>query len=73
MLFRSAAREMVRTVEHPLAGAFRTLGPALRFSATPTSIRRAPPTLGEHTEAILREELGCDAARIAQLRAQGVV
>jgi crotonobetainyl-CoA:carnitine CoA-transferase CaiB-like acyl-CoA transferase len=29
--------------------------------------------LGEHTEEILRGELGFDAARIAELRAQKVI
>jgi len=27
-----------------------------------------PPALGEHTDAVLRERLGYDAARIAALR-----
>jgi crotonobetainyl-CoA:carnitine CoA-transferase CaiB-like acyl-CoA transferase len=32
-----------------------------------------PPALGEHTEAVLAELLGLDAARVAELRRQGVV
>ena len=43
------------------------------MSGTPTSIRRAPPVLGEHTAEILREELGYDAARIEALRAAKVI
>ena len=44
----------------------------LRLSATPPVLRNAPPALGQHTDEVLRE-MGLDAARIAALRAQGVV
>ncbi len=45
----------------------------LRFSATELAFERAPPTLGEHTEEVLREELGASAADIERLRALGVI
>ncbi len=67
------AREMVTTVEHPTAGKIKMLGMPYRFSDTPASIRRAPPLLGQHTEAVLREELGFSDARIAELRAEKVI
>jgi crotonobetainyl-CoA:carnitine CoA-transferase CaiB-like acyl-CoA transferase len=67
------ARGMVRTVNHPKVGELKTVGIPFRFSDTPPSIRRAPPTLGEHTEEVLREELGLSAERIAQLRAEKVI
>jgi crotonobetainyl-CoA:carnitine CoA-transferase CaiB-like acyl-CoA transferase len=44
----------------------------IRFSATPIDYRRAPPLLGQDTEAVLRE-LGRDDAAIAALRSAGVV
>ena len=68
-----AAREMVRELEHPAAGVFRTLGPPIRMHDTPVAIRRAPPLLGQHTDEILRDELGFSVARIAQLRSEGVL
>lgn len=49
-----------------------TVASPLRLSATPPVLRRAPPALGQHTDEVLGE-LGLDAARIAQLRAAGVV
>ena len=49
------AREMVRTVKHPTAGEVKMVGIPFRFSGTPANIRRAPPTLGQHTEPGLRE------------------
>lgn len=67
------ARDMVTTVEHPTAGAVKMLGIPFRFSDTPASIRRAPPLLGQHTEAVLREELGFSDARINELRAEKVI
>jgi len=44
----------------------------LRLSANPPTLRNAPPALGQHTDEVLAE-LGLDAARIAQLRAAGVL
>jgi succinate--hydroxymethylglutarate CoA-transferase len=67
------ARDMVTTVEHPTAGTVKMLGIPFRFSDTPASIRRAPPLLGQHTEAVLREELGFSDTRIAELRAEKVI
>jgi succinate---hydroxymethylglutarate CoA-transferase len=54
----TVARNMVQTIQHPTAGEVKVLGMPFRFSDTPPSIRRAPPTLGQHTEQVLGEELG---------------
>ncbi len=69
----AVARDMVTEVEHPTAGAVKMLGIPFRFSDTPPSIRRAPPLLGQHTEAVLREELGFSDARIAELRKEKII
>ena len=69
----TAARRMIETVEHPAIGPLKLIGTPFKFDGTPTSIRRAPPTLGQHTEEVLREELGLTAERIAQLRAERVI
>ena len=69
----TAARGMVQTVEHPSIGPLRLLGIPLTLSDTPATIRRPPPTLGQHTEQILREDLGLSEARIRELRARKVV
>lgn len=44
----------------------------LRLSANPPVLRNAPPALGQHTDEVLAE-MGLDAARIAALRASGVL
>jgi formyl-CoA transferase len=49
----TAARRMVEVVEHPVEGPVRTLGFPIKLSDTPPRIRRSPPLLGEHTEAVL--------------------
>ncbi|HJS72642.1 MAG TPA: CaiB/BaiF CoA-transferase family protein [Vicinamibacteria bacterium] len=50
----------------------RLVGTPVHLSSAPLEVRHAPPGLGEHTDSVLRE-LGYDAARIAGLRAEGVV
>ncbi len=69
----TAARHMVETVEHPTVGALKMLGIPFKFSNTKPSVRRAPPTLGQHTDEILATELGLDADAIAQLRRDKVI
>ena len=67
------AREMVRTVPHATAGDVKMLGIPFRFSDTPPSVRRPPPTLGQHTEEILRDIVKVPDARIEALRAERVI
>ncbi len=44
------------------------IGHPVGFSTTPPTIRLAPPGLGEHTDAVLRDRLGLSADAIARLR-----
>jgi crotonobetainyl-CoA:carnitine CoA-transferase CaiB-like acyl-CoA transferase len=69
----TAARDMIEAVEHPTAGALKLIGTPFKFGGTPTSVRRAPPLLGQHTEEVLRDELGLAGERIAELRAANVI
>ena len=64
-----AAREMIQAVEHATLGAVRTLGIPIKLSDTPGAVRTAPPTLGQHTDQILRTDLALTDAEIARLRA----
>ena len=41
--------------EHPATGPYVAMRSPLRFSESPTDIRRHPPTLGEHTAEVLKE------------------
>ncbi len=67
-----AARDMVLSTEHPTAGTLRMTGSPIKLSRYKATVRRPPPTLGEHTDAVLGE-LGYSAAEIATLRDEGVV
>lgn len=49
-----------------------TVASPLRLQSTPPVLRRAPPTLGQHTDEVLTG-LGLDAVAIAALRQRGVV
>ena len=69
----TAARDMVETVEHPGIGPLRMLGIPFKFSGTPCSVRRPPPTLGQHTDEILAQELGLGADTIVALHRDKVV
>lgn len=46
---------LFQQTEHPTEGPLREMRPTTRFSATPLSLRRHAPTLGEHTDEVLRE------------------
>ena len=50
-------REMLAHATHATAGDVTLLGVPIKLSATPGSVRTAPPTLGQHTKAVL-DELG---------------
>ena len=65
-------REMAVEVDHPRAGRTRVLGIPVKLSATPGAVRRPAPTLGQHTDDVLRE-LGYDETAIADLRKRNIV
>lgn len=67
------ARGMVDRWQHPLRQELRLTASPLRLDKTPVRRQHPPPLLGQHTEEVLHELLGWDAARVAALRAQGVV
>jgi len=49
-----AARGGLITQTHPEAGEIQTLGPVVKLSRTPAEPQLPPPTLGEHTAAVLK-------------------
>ncbi len=54
--------------DHPAEGSVTVTAIPAEFSASPPSIRRLWPALGEHTEEVLRE-IGCSEAEISEIRA----
>jgi len=65
-------RGMRVAVPHPLSDQLELVASPLKLSATPVTLRHAPPLLGQHTDEVLGE-LGLDAAELAQLREQHVI
>ncbi len=68
-----AERELLQPTWHASLGEIRSLASPMRFSATPIGAPVGAPLLGEHTEEVLRQLEGLDAARIAALAADGTV
>jgi crotonobetainyl-CoA:carnitine CoA-transferase CaiB-like acyl-CoA transferase len=64
--------DMIRQYDHPEVGRLRMMGQPLIFTGTPTRDPGPPPTLGEHTDAVLRE-LGYTDGAIADLKARRVL
>jgi crotonobetainyl-CoA:carnitine CoA-transferase CaiB-like acyl-CoA transferase len=67
------ARHMIEAVEHASAGTLRVLGVPIKLSDTPGRVRTAPPTLGQHTDTVLHDDLGFGEDEIAALRRSHVV
>jgi formyl-CoA transferase len=64
--------EFITSVDHPLMGPVRMAAPMLQMSETPLAPQGPSPTLGEHTDEVLRT-LGYDDAAIESLREHGVL
>ncbi len=60
------------SVEHARLGALPQISPPFAFSETKSSIRRPPPELSEHSEAILGE-LGISAEEVRSLAERRIV
>ena len=67
------ARGMRIDLVHPTAGTVPLVASPMRFSATPLEYKMPPPTLGQHTDEILRDVLEMDTEAIARLRASRIV
>lgn len=67
------ARGSMVDIDHPKIGKTRVVGPVAKLSETPATIRSLSPSLGEHTEEVLRDVLGLTPAAIAELRQIGVI
>lgn len=66
------ARDMLVNVEHPTAGTVPLVASPLKYSRTPVTVRRHPPTVGEHTDEVL-QELGINAEEIETLKQKNII
>ena len=68
-----AAREMITTVQHPIAGAVTMAASPLKLSRTPGRVYGYGPVFGQDTAAVLDEWLDIPAEETASLEEAGVV
>ena len=67
------ARKVQINVPHPTVGNMKLVASPMKLSKTPTEVRMAPPTLGQHTAEILHERLKLTDESIASLRDKGII
>lgn len=67
------ARGIQIEVPHPTTGTMKLVSSPMRLSETPVEVRMPPPTLGQHTDDILRERLNLDAQAIKALHNKGII
>ena len=58
---------------HARYGSVPSVANPIRLSQTPIQYDKAPPELGEHNHAVLRELLGLNEEQTKTLQAQGIV
>jgi crotonobetainyl-CoA:carnitine CoA-transferase CaiB-like acyl-CoA transferase len=64
-------RCIVTRIRHDIVGWVPNVNLPIRYSGTPLVDPVAAPAVGQHTEAVLRDLLGYDDARLAQLSDAG--
>lgn len=70
---QAAARGLVTEATHSKLGRIRTVGRAFHLPSHPDSQPAAAPVLGEHTEQVLTELLGCSPEQLRAWRDEGVI
>ena len=63
-------RDMYVEIDHPQRGKWWNVGMPIKLSASPAKIERSP-LLGEHTDEVLKNVLGYDAAKIDAMKTAG--
>ena len=67
-----AERGYWQQIDHPEVGETTFTSPPYLIDGKRLELKR-PPLIGEHTEMVLRDILGCDAKEIARLKAEGIL
>jgi CoA:oxalate CoA-transferase len=66
-------REMIRSIPHASRGHWRVANTPFRFSKAETGPVAPAPSLGEHTDDVLRSLLGLDEGALSELRSTGAI
>ena len=67
------AREMLRELDHPLAGTVPSIANPIRFSESTIRYERPPPLLGQHTRDVIEEVLDLTEAEFHALQTSGAL
>jgi crotonobetainyl-CoA:carnitine CoA-transferase CaiB-like acyl-CoA transferase len=67
------ARGCLVPLHQPGLGTIPLPGPPSNFSVGGKTARKPAPTLGQHTDEVLRQQLGITGAEIAALRARAII
>ncbi len=70
---QAVARNMVVEAEHPVLGKIPIVNRSIQFPGAPQPAPSAPPTLGQHTDEILRDVLELSPEQIAALKASKAI
>jgi crotonobetainyl-CoA:carnitine CoA-transferase CaiB-like acyl-CoA transferase len=68
-----AARQMKVQIRDPAGNEVSLVGSPFHIAGAVRPDLEMPPALGEHTDMVLRELLGLDETRLAELREKGVI
>jgi crotonobetainyl-CoA:carnitine CoA-transferase CaiB-like acyl-CoA transferase len=66
-------REMVVSVEHPIAGMTPLVASPIRLSETTVEYNVPPPVLGQHTEPVLKKLASLSGEEIARLKQGNII
>lgn len=64
---------MVTEIDHPDCGPIKLVNTPIKYSHAKPGVRTPPPTLGQHTDEVLRGLLDYTEEDILSLRQQGIV
>jgi crotonobetainyl-CoA:carnitine CoA-transferase CaiB-like acyl-CoA transferase len=67
------SQELLFSMDHPSVDNVPGIGAPFKMFGTPVTDPVAPPLLGQHTDEVLRDVLGYDAAKIELLRSAGAL
>jgi CoA:oxalate CoA-transferase len=66
-------RDMILPADHPTYNGLLVPGSPLRSAGRQSPLPTRAPALGQHSESVLKNLLGYDQTRMAQLRARGII
>lgn len=67
------AREMIAKVVHEITGTVQVPGVPIKMSDTPGKIETPAPSLGQHTDEVMQNELKLSVNEVIKLKQEGII